>query len=115
MRGPLDFESARRAIDQVLEQCPDLPRLWDFRDADLGPLRPVELRAISEYARTHESAGIEVRVAALAPSDLEFGVSRMYEAIAEGTDRERHGAFRDESEALAWLLDGANPAGEDRG
>lgn len=48
--------------------------------------------------------GCECRSAIVATSDLNFGLSRMYEAFAEMAKAEEVQVFRDRQEALTWLL-----------
>jgi len=94
-------------IKQALNQTRDgsgyssLSRLWDFRKAAFD-FSAEELEEIASHASTADLESS--RVAMLVSHDLSYGVSRMYEAYRKSplTDVK---VFRDEAEAIEWLLE----------
>lgn len=87
------------AIDDIATRYPAAPLIWDLGDE--FDLTGEELRRVAEHGRSvlKEPA----RVALVAPSDLAFGLSRMYQAYREDARRE-HRVFRSVDKARAWIL-----------
>ena len=79
-------------------------RLWDYRNADFK-LEKGELERVSHQAS--KADGKPGKVAMLVNQDLAFGLARMYEVYRESSFT-RVEVFRDESKAVAWLLDKAS-------
>lgn len=75
-------------------------RLWDFRESQVA-FSTAELVKIAELnsqlGRSYHKTAI------LVGNDLAFGLSRMYQVFREA-DNTHISVFRDESEALRWLL-----------
>jgi hypothetical protein len=76
-------------------------RLWDYRNADFK-LDKGELERVSYQAS--KADGEPGKVAMLVNQDLAFGLARMYEVYRESAFT-RVEVFRDESKAVAWLLE----------
>ena len=76
-------------------------RLWDYRNADFK-LEKGELERVSRQAS--KADGEPGKVAMLVNQDLAFGLARMYEVYRESVST-RVEVFRDESKAVAWLLE----------
>jgi hypothetical protein len=80
---------------------PEAPRLWDARETDAAPI--VESIDLVRIARSPGSS-VPHRVAVLVHRDVDFGMSRVYQAHAEYAKRPGETrVFRDQAEALAWL------------
>ena len=75
-------------------------RLWDFRESQVDFTRD-ELDKIALYSR--QLGQRPSKIALLVSDDFTFGISRMYQVIREA-DNAYISVFRDESEALRWLL-----------
>ncbi|MDJ0654937.1 MAG: hypothetical protein QNJ40_12320 [Xanthomonadales bacterium] len=59
----------------------------------------------SFFQREYERAGLNrARVATLAPTDLSYGMSRIYEQSTKGELPEKLRVFRTRTDALEWLL-----------
>jgi len=77
--------------------------LLDYRDA--SDITDGTYRAARTLAQQDQSFGellAGTRVAVVAPSDVVFGIVRMWEALSEGGPWEAR-VFRDYEPALAWL------------
>ena len=68
------------------------------------------MRRAAEIARRFDERTGSVRVAVLAPSDVAFGLARMYSILVDSLQREVR-VFRRAAEARAWLCV-ANPEGD---
>jgi len=84
---------------------PGLNELADLSEADLSELNKYDLVRLSMYVdRIYAANNIkQVRVAVFAPSNVPFGMSKMYEAYSEQST-ELVQVFRRKEEALEWLL-----------
>jgi hypothetical protein len=84
---------------------PGMDALWDFTQADISKVTSDDVRTmVQRMQQVSRQRGSGYRIAIVAPDDLTFGLSRMYEAQSAGLDREIR-VFRDEKEALAWLAE----------
>ena len=79
-------------------QRPELSLLVDWSRVDAGPHTAGLVRV---RARTPLAA--DVRRASVAPTDILFGLARMYELSAARTAGEEYPVFRTRDEALRWL------------
>lgn len=66
-----------------------------------------------EKERFPDGVDQPLMVAFFAPQDLNYGVARMWQAMTESYRKDAtYGVFRSEEEAMAWLLNPENTAGE---
>lgn len=87
--------------DPRFEQSHDI--LVDLRDADSGVRSPEALRSIATFrSRLLGDAAGNPRVAVVAPTDISYGLARMYEAYSDALPFE-FVVFKDIGAALAWL------------
>lgn len=76
--------------------------LIDFGDAaELGGTAD-DIRLLARVDAELGALNSQVSVAVIAPRDVQFGMSRMWEVLAEGTGWQT-AVFRDRPSALAWL------------
>ena len=92
-------DEIRMSIDDVAAMGASGLRLWDL-STDGWNLTTEELGEIADYAKT--KLLLPSKVAIVAPRDLSYGISRVYEAFRrqEGLEID---IFRDEQAALNWL------------
>ncbi|MGD9150792.1 MAG: hypothetical protein PVG40_10895 [Desulfobacterales bacterium] len=92
-------DEIRKSIDEVALISASGLRLWDL-SAGGWDLTSEKLEEIADYAKT--KLMLPSKVAIVAPKDLSYGLSRVYEALRrqEGLEIE---IFRDEQKALSWL------------
>ncbi len=79
--------------------------LIDLTDADLSGVSSKLMRELAERFRTYfEDANVKhARVAIFGPSDLQFGLGRVFHAWASRNDVPTIGIFRDRESASLWL------------
>lgn len=82
---------------------PGMPILVDDRARTESPSAQ-EIRRMAHDSKAQPQPVEGSRCALLVASDLQFGLSRMYELMMEGGPMEVR-VFRDEDEAVAWLLE----------
>ena len=76
--------------------------LWDLRGGSFD-WETSELLEFASFVERSRAVG-RGRAAVLAPSDLEFGLSRIYQAYSEDSPVEVR-VWRDYDEAWSWLLE----------
>ena len=77
--------------------------LIDLIQTDSSPRSPEGLRRFADFAKSKfAGAGMRPKVAVVAPTDLSFGLARMYEAFADSIPWD-FVVFRAVDTALAWL------------
>jgi len=104
--GELTREEIIFAFEDWAKHDVTLLLMWDLRDADLSSLNQEDLEQITAVTKTYANLRKNGKTALLVPTDLSFGISRMYEAIAEiGEHSISIRAFRSIENALAWLVD----------
>jgi hypothetical protein len=86
--------------------------LIDLRAADVSQITSRGLRRAAEIFAAFDSGPSHARIAFVAPADVVFGLSRMYQAFRSDSPAEI-GVFRELHEARAWL--GLPPDVEDDG
>ncbi len=89
---------------EFYENAPTALLLWDFTGADLSGLSSEDLQAIVAVSRRLAHLRPPGKTAIVAPSSLEFGVSRMYETFTKIWEHPvPHQVFKSRDEALEWL------------
>jgi hypothetical protein len=83
------------------EYKPGMGRIWDFRDADLSALDGSVVAEMTRYPSKFPPGISDVKVAFVASRDLEYGLSRMFEAYSEAPST--ISVFYSLAEAEAWI------------
>ncbi len=81
---------------------PAYDELWDLTAVESTTVSQEGLRRVADFERTERPLGGANRRAVVAPSDLLFGLARMYEMIAEDVSIDIR-VFRDTGPACRWL------------
>lgn len=83
--------------------APTMNLLIDLRQTDSSQRSPEGLRRFAEFAKSKfAGAGTRPKIAVVAPTDLSFGLARMYEVFADSIPWD-FVVFRAVDTALAWL------------
>lgn len=78
----------------------------DLSDVDKVDVDAKALRALSATVLPNQASGAPMRIAIIAPSDLAFGLARMYQALRSESVNEMR-VFREADEAMLWIESGA--------
>ncbi len=101
-RGRMDMKDLEIAVTTLWDavEGSDLLLLWDLRDARFD----VESEDVHAFAKFVQSTAPpeRLRTALVVSTDLEFGLSRMFE-VARATENAMTEVFRDMDRALDWL------------
>jgi hypothetical protein len=77
-------------------------RLWDFRNADLSSLDSETIAAMAQYSLRFPPGINDVKVAFVTSTDLEYGLSRMFEMLSKAKTPIR--VFRGMDQAEKWMM-----------
>ena len=103
--GSLNREIILEAFDAVVSDSrykKGMSRLWDFRDADLSSLDSSTIAAMAQYPMKFPPGISNVKVAFVASRGLEFGLSRMFQALS-GDRSSAISVFYTMEDAETWL------------
>ena len=105
VEGKVLSDEYKNAIHEFYEQGPVTAKvLWDLTKAQLDHLESTDVLYISQTPRPFLSAREDGKTAIIAPTDLAFGLARMYEfTSSEGEMPFDTKVFRTADEALQWL------------
>jgi hypothetical protein len=78
-------------------------RLWDYRGADLSSLDSETITAMAQYSLRFPPGVNDVKVAFVTSTDLEYGLSRMFEMTSKAKTPIR--AFRAMDQAEKWMME----------
>lgn len=109
--GELSFDEL---VATIKEHFPSLTRdlIWDFRHGTLRSVTAAQLERIPAIARQHMPNRPGGKTAYVVAADVDFGLLRMYIAIASYSQLPyEYNVFRDYEEALRWV-GGADLAAE---
>ncbi len=102
--GQVSFEEGMETLKQSLEVQPTRNVLWDFRKASLARVSSKETEAMMNYIQHHSEKRSGGKTALVASGNLEYGLSRMAETLAEiKTISIQINAFRSFKEAIQWF------------
>ena len=79
--------------------------IWDLRNADLAGFSNEEILMIRDIVEAHKDVRKPGKNALVFPSDLDYGLGRMYEIQAQDLPIDIN-VFRTMEEALEWLNEG---------
>ena len=103
--GELTFEDIKSSYEASLIR-PDFQMnmnvIWGLRDADASKIYKEDVIKIARYFETYIKNGDEYKAALVVSSDLEYGLSRMYQVAVADLPAEI-GIFRSLEEAKKWV------------
>jgi hypothetical protein len=80
-----------------------LNEIFDLTDVTEANVDGADVRRLSGVTEEFTVRGVAVKVAIIAPRDLEFGLARMYEML-QSRSRNDVRVFRDRAEAEGWIF-----------
>ena len=102
--GVPDADYYMRSIKVNLDENPLKFVVWDYIAADLSGMTNQDFQNVMSFSVKHPNSYIHEKVALILPTDLSYGLGRMFEAFGEN-----HGApwqlkpFRSAEEAFRWI------------
>jgi hypothetical protein len=102
--GAPTAESYIKSIKSNLDENPMKYVVWDYAKADLSGLTNQELENVMNFSVRHPNSHMHKKVALILPTDLSFGLGRMFEVFGSMSDAPWElKAFRSAEEAFRWL------------
>lgn len=104
VQGDFGLDLIFELIDQFYQSQHTSNLAWDLSEADLSQLSMKEIQAIQNYAKKYSHYRKNGKTAFVMSTDLNFGVGRMYESIAEVNNHYiTHHVFKRLDEAKKWF------------
>lgn len=104
--GKLDLTKLVSVLKELYESNNfdyEMDVMWDLRDADLASFTFDKIEQLRDYVTGHWGTKGKSRAALLVNSDLDYGLSRMYEMLSNGKTKSKIRAFRNLDDAMKWL------------
>ncbi len=102
--GDVSFDEVILALKQFWEDPHTINVLWDIRKGSVTNVFSKEAELIVNYVKNHLGKRPEGKTAMVVSGDLEFGISRMGQALVEINRISLHmEIFRSYEEAIQWL------------
>jgi len=86
----------------------NLNEIFDLTDVTDANVDAADVRRLSGVTEEFTRHGVTVKVAIIAPRDLEFGLSRMYEMLQDQSMNDVR-VFRDRADAEGWIFAPRDP------
>jgi hypothetical protein len=103
--SPLTLDEYRSSIEAIVrskEHPPDIRTLWDLRELDFNEIDRSLEKSLILVSKEFPERG-SAKIAFIVKSDLGFGMTRMFEALADKLGYETK-VFRSYSEGENWLI-----------
>jgi hypothetical protein len=101
-----DVKDALASTPQLDGYTPSMGAVWDYSEGTIEKFYSNELTKLAQFIKqwSQGRGGIDYRVAAFAPRDIDFGLSRIYQTLIEihGIPFE-FSVFRDLDQAIRWV------------
>ena len=108
--GKLSFDDVRDSFKSLYEHpgfCVSMSAVWDLREGDAAQLTGDGIKEIVNYvAQQTERRGSGYRVAIVAPRDVDFGTSRMFQTYGQDLPFELK-VCRKLEEVFRWINEGS--------
>jgi hypothetical protein len=110
--GPLTLADGKAAAVDIWSRPEWQGRsiVWDFREAQIE-FSLIDVQTFAQFVLSREAAGPPARLAIVTGRDVDFGLSRMFEAFRENASTQVH-IFRELNDAMSWARAAASPAGQ---
>jgi hypothetical protein len=106
MVGRASAEQVRDVILKFYDDNVTLNVLWDLSKSDVSHLTSSEIHTVAQTPRRFSNIRSGGKTAIVAPADITFGLTRMYEFLTGVQDLPfETRTFRSTTEAYEWLLE----------
>ena len=104
--GSFTLDAVRQTLEETYAHTdfrPEAAAVWDLTGAKID-FPTEEVRHLADFVGKLGADKAPGKVALLVPSDLDDGVTKMYESILSGQSSRPIMVFRDMDEAKSWLF-----------
>ncbi len=98
-----DLEAAYAYTFEHPDYKPSMNALWDLLEADIAEVTSEELTQVVQLVQSvADHRGSDYKVAFVAPDEVSYGITRMFEAYANNLEFQMF-SFRNMDDASSWL------------
>jgi hypothetical protein len=102
--GNPDADDYKEVIQEALDKHPQKHIVWDHTEADLSNLSSNDLEEIMRFVINHPNTRVMEKIAMILPSDLSYGLGRMFEIFGELQGKPWDiQPFRSSAAAFQWI------------
>jgi hypothetical protein len=102
--GEVSFEEAMATLNTFYSGNPTLNVIWDLTAGTMSGLSSDQLEKILDSVSPASKKRTEGKTAGVAPADIDFGLARMFQLLAELTGyKPSVRIFRELKEAIDWI------------
>ena len=102
--GVMDRAEITDAVDTFYADTPTPNVVWDLADANVSALSAADVQMVAEHTAARAHSRTDGKTALVAPKDIGFGLSRMFQVFADLADHQSEvKVFRTREEALEWI------------
>ncbi len=85
------------------DQHAEMDVFWDLTEADFSAISTNEVRDFVEYVSNQWGKKRKSKAALVVSGDLDYGLSRMFQIMIEGTTSNKVSVFKGRHEAKRWI------------
>ncbi len=82
---------------------PELNDIWDLRNADFSSISSEDVRSLMKYVSKKWGKSGKNKAVIVVSSELDYGMSRMYEILMEARTTGKIAVYKDINEAIEWI------------
>jgi hypothetical protein len=102
--GVVDRAEIMDAVSSFYADTPTPNVLWDLGDANVSALSAADVEVLAQHTVERAHSREEGKTAIVAPKDMGFGLSRMFQTFADlASHQAAVRVFRTHDEAIAWF------------
>lgn len=104
VKGDFELNLIFELIDKFYQSSHTLNLAWNLSEANLSKISLKEIQRIQYYAKKYNHLRKNGKTAFILSTDINFGIGRMYESIAEINNHHiTHHVFRRLDDAINWF------------
>jgi hypothetical protein len=103
--GEVSFEEAMATLNAFYSDNPTLNVIWDLTEGTIRALSSAHLEKIMDFISPASKKRTGGKTAGVAPADIDFGLARMFQILAELSGyKPSVRIFRELKDAFDWLM-----------
>ena len=106
VRDIIDISEPTECLKEIYnspDSDPEMNVFWDLQKTDLANISTEDVRSFMEYVVKQWGTGRKSKAALVVSRDLEYGISRIFQMMVEGTTSRESAVFIDINEAQEWI------------
>ena len=106
VRGVIEVPKLAESLKGLYDSSDSYSQMnvfWDLQEADFSSVSSEDVQSLMGFVVKHWGRGGKSKAAIVVSRDLDYGMSRMYQLLMEGTTTNKIAIFKDKNEALVWF------------